>query len=115
MRSDIENLCEITTSQCRYSISITIGTLLKNVGPGYMAPGMSSPTRREFSVEMKPLNVILDTPGNLKIGDLSSNLFCNLRLLLTSGIETPVYMTPDMYRVSHSGVTTRFLIDIGEK
>jgi serine/threonine protein kinase len=48
--------------------------------------------------DLKPVNILLDERGHLKIGDLGSSRFCDLRQSMKSGVGTPLYIGPEMYR-----------------
>jgi serine/threonine protein kinase len=47
--------------------------------------------------DLKLANILIDDRGHPKIGDLGSSRFCDLKLTLTSGVGTPLFLAPEMY------------------
>jgi serine/threonine protein kinase len=52
---------------------------------------------------LKPANILLDERGHPKIGDLGTSRFCDLKQTMTSDVETPLYMAPEMYEDADYG------------
>jgi serine/threonine protein kinase len=48
--------------------------------------------------DLKPENITLDERGLVKIGDLGSSRFCDTRVTMRLGVETPLHMSPEMHR-----------------
>jgi serine/threonine protein kinase len=46
--------------------------------------------------DLKPENIMLDERGFVKVGELGSSRFCDMRVTMTSGVGTPRSMAPDM-------------------
>jgi serine/threonine protein kinase len=44
--------------------------------------------------DLKPANILLDDRRRPKIGDLGSSRFCDLRLTMTSGVESELSFSP---------------------